>query len=367
MEGGAPPGVPARVPYRPLRRLRAWAFDAGLFALVYASALTFVPLFGVAGALARSAPGSSAYHLSLPLRIPGLAAYGPDVPAHPGAALLVVIFVVLFGAYHALFEGTLGTTPGQSRENLAPRPVGRVGKIGLRRAFLRAAARPLDGLLFGAAGALVALASGGRRIGDLIGGTVLDDARNHMPLARASSRPDGPEADTAAVARAKRAAGERGERELRHALAPMASEGCAVFFGVDHRAFGDVDALVVCPAGVFVLDAKSHRGTITHDAATGALLRDGEPFPEDVRLSLLRQARHVEATLFAGRPGPLYALMCFTRASLGGQEAGAPPDAVTLDSLPRLLRAATPRLDGPTIDSLARGVEDAYGALRHAA
>jgi hypothetical protein len=42
---------------------------------------------------------------------------------------------------------------------------------------------------------------------------------------------------------------------------------------------GNIDHILVGPKGVFTLEVKSHRGTVTFD--NGSLLRDGQPFEKD--------------------------------------------------------------------------------------
>lgn len=375
------PGPTDRLPYRPRRRLRAWAADAAVLGVPFVALLTFTPFGAVPAALSDPEAGGLAGLISLPFSLPGYLVFGHDAArAWAGPAFAICAYLGLLALYNALFEGLLGSTPGQRAHGLAPRPVARpaaperaggqhevAGRIGMRRAFLRALARPVDGLLFGSVGAVVALTHGGRRLGDLLAGTVLDEAPVRPPAA--GGRP-GPETapNLGPIEAAKRRAGEAGERALRETFAPMVLEGCVLFFGLAHRAFGDVDLLLISPHGLFVVDAKSHRGLVTEDSETGAILRDGAPFPEDVRRSLARQADHVGACLLgpaarrnADAP-PLYALLCFTRATLGEPQ---PPDAYSLGELQRLVRAAPRRLSAASIEDLARKTEAAYGQGRY--
>jgi hypothetical protein len=372
------PGPADRVPYRPRRRLRAWAADAAVLGVPFVGLLTFTPFGEVPSALSDPEVGGLARLISLPFSLPGHLVFGHDAArASAGPAFAICTYLCLLAFYNALFEGSRGSTPGQRAQDLAPRSVPRRagpfgaggqhevnGRIGMRRAILRALARPVDGLLFGSVGAAVALTHGGRRLGDLLAGTVLDEAPT------AAARPDpatAPYLDP--IEAAKRRAGEGGERAVREAFAPMVLEGCVLFFGLAHRAFGDVDLLLICPQGLFVVDAKSHRGLVTEDPETGAILRDGAPFPEDVRRSLARQADHVGACLLGPQASrktdapPLYALLCFTRATLGDPP---PPDAYSLGELPRLVRAAPRRLSADSVEILARRAEAAYGQGRYA-
>lgn len=365
--------MPGPVPYRPLRRLKAWAADAGACVVITTVLLLITP----AGSLASRAGGPSEGSLfSTVLSLPGLLAYGPEAaPSTAGFAFCVVLLSCVGILYHALFEGIVGQTPGQRRQGLAPRPLvagdggpvasGGRRPLGIKRAAWRAAARPLDGMVFGAVGALVARRCGGARLGDLQAGTLLDDAGARPGTLR--ERP--PRTGSDPAAEAKRRAGEQGEAALRAAFTPLAHRGCVLFFGLEHRHFGDIDLLLISRAGVFVIDAKSHKGVITQSRLTGALLRDGAPFPEDVRAKLSRQADHVGRVLFGHRSaGPLSAVLCFTRATLGGAgPAGsrAPDDAYSLAELPALILGQPNRLTPQRVRALAADVGAAYSARRY--
>jgi hypothetical protein len=103
-------------------------------------------------------------------------------PAALGAtlqtALAPALWVLLSVLYHGLAEHLFGNTPGQYRHGLLVARREDRGRPTLSAAVLRAAARPVDGLLFGLFGLLVSrLAGDGRRLGDLLAGTlVLDTA-----------------------------------------------------------------------------------------------------------------------------------------------------------------------------------------------
>lgn len=156
---------------------------------------------------------------------------------------------------------------------------------------------------------------------------------------------------------------------MREAFVPFLANGWRMFFNVEHPAFGDIDMLLLCPAGVFVIDAKSHRGTVSQDPQTGTLLRDEAPFEKDFRRQLGRQADHVRAVLgsaLGGASDPrtvVQTMICFTRARLVAEGPERPRGAFSLGELPRLLAwtsAQSPVFGPEEISSLAGHVRRAY-------
>ncbi|MCL6577064.1 nuclease-related domain-containing protein [Kyrpidia sp.] len=59
---------------------------------------------------------------------------------------------------------------------------------------------------------------------------------------------------------------------------------------------GNIDHIAVGPAGIFVIESKSHRGKITV-TPDGNLLRDGRPFEKNVVNQVWRQTMWLKETL----------------------------------------------------------------------
>ncbi len=85
------------------------------------------------------------------------------------------------------------------------------------------------------------------------------------------------------------------------------------------RGHGNIDHLVVCPAGVFVVDAKDIRGRVKVSAplfGAAKLLVDGRDRSKLID-GLDRQVTAVRAALPAGEEQvPVHGVLCFTRAEL---------------------------------------------------
>jgi hypothetical protein len=150
------------------------------------------------------------------------------------------------------------------------------------------------------------------------------------------------------------------------ALASLVADGYYLFRGVEDRSFGDVDHLLVGPAGHFVVEVKSHRGTVTRDPTTGELLRDGLPFERDFYEQVARQTEHLASPL--GRAYPIYWTICFTRASLVLDARGdAPHGTCTPVFLREIVLGRPAVLSAAEVDEAARRVASAYGVRAEAA
>lgn len=264
--------------------------------------------------------------------------------------------------YNALSEGLLGRTLGKTRCGLYVERMEDGERPGLRRAFVRATCGYADWLLFGLVGASAMLwTDRERRLADLAAGTVVVERGKNGTTPKVSGRPK-TRPPLNRVDRAKLAAGLEGERRLRKALAPLAKSrhGFHLFFNVEHRAFGDIDALLVGPPGVFVIDAKSHKGTVTADRHTGALLRDGSPFEKNFLAQMNKQAGHVRGTLPEG--APVFWLLCFTRARISANGDGPPAGVCPLSDLVPIFSSARPVLSEGEAAEIAGRIERSYGA-----
>lgn len=73
--------------------------------------------------------------------------------------------------------------------------------------------------------------------------------------------------------------GAQGEERVGAALESLRAKGWYVFHDLPLPSVGNIDHLVIGPAGVFVVETKSHRGRIT--AQGNQLLRNGKPLEKD--------------------------------------------------------------------------------------
>ena len=264
--------------------------------------------------------------------------------------------------YYALQEGFLGgRTLGKRLAGVRVVKAEGGGPIGLGRAVVRSLMRLVDGLPFlYLLGWFVAVCSEeGRRLGDFVAGTAVVDVRE--PRTRVSP-PFGPAYGDDAL-EAKYAAGAEGERVVQEALAPLVGMGCFVFSCLPHRAFGDVDNLVVGPTGIWVVETKAHRGQVSVDGHTGALLRDGEPFEKDFYEQVQKQADHVWREVSDRRGDqPVRWTICFTRARIvPGRDGGWPTGVSVPEELPGLLSSGPILYQAGEVSRIARDVERTYG------
>ncbi len=351
-------------PYATGRRLGAWLLDTILVGLATAAVFH---LFSddIVRALVR-ADGPLVLLRAL-LALPAAVVYGEAAlaPAALGAtlqtALAPALWVVLSVLYHGLAEHLFGNTPGQYRHGLLVARREDRDRPSLSAAILRAAARPVDGLLFGLFGLLVSrLAGDGRRLGDLLAGTLVLDtaeairvlptmdlavARTRREIRAKNRRPPGPlrleppprreppwENPGPGAAHSGPElldARERAERQalaaLKEAAAPMVQKGWRVFFDASHPEVGAIPCVLISAACVALLRPAPHRGTVTAEPSTGRLLLDGAPLREDLQERAASQAAHVRNTLFAEGRGRVIPHVCLTRARIGHGERNALP------------------------------------------
>jgi uncharacterized RDD family membrane protein YckC len=349
-ENRADPG-----PYATGRRLGAWLLDTVLVGLATAAVFH---LFSddIVRALVR-ADGPFVLLRAL-LALPAALVYGGAAlaPAALGAtlqtALAPALWVVLSVFYHGLAEHLFGKTLGQYRHGPLVARRGDRGRPTLSAAILRAAARPVDGLVFGLFGLLVSrLAGDGRRFGDLLAGTLVLDAAEAirvlptMDLAVARTRREirakdrcpprplrfepprreppweNPGPGAAHAGPELLDAREHAERQalaaLKEAAASMVQRGWRVFFDAFHPEVGGIPCVLISPACVALLRPAPYRGTVTAEPSTGRLLLDGAPLSEDLQERAAAQAAHVRNTLFAEGRGRVIPHVCLTRARIG--------------------------------------------------
>ena len=280
--------------------------------------------------------------------------------------------------YYALQEGFFGgRTLGKRLTGIRVVRIGGGAPVGIWRATLRSVMRFVDGLpLLYLLGWFVAVCSEDRRrLGDLLAGTAVVDVYGRVapshpepgPLTVPAHQPMAEE--DAEALRRRKAAGEEGERVVRGRLFSLIGSGCHLFSGIYDRSFGDVDNLVVAPTGVWVIEAKSHRGEVSRDPHTGGLLRNGEPFEKDFHRQVERQVEHVRKALSGcGGPRTVRWLICFSRARLAADSDGMwPLGACGPEDLVEVVSAAPLVYRSEEVARIARDVERAYGVRPWAA
>ena len=348
------------------RRLEAWAVDSAVLGSAWASIWLLVSASetsnqGPIGGFAETFVTSLAAVLAdsaLSAPVPGWAL---------SAVLVIACWPLLAVPYYAFAEGVYGATAGKRLLGLSVSTHPGAQKPGVRRALVRALLRPVDALLFGLVGFVAARNAGdGRRLGDLAAGTIV----------RTAGVPTDAEVEAQKVR-----AGLEAERAARRVLVPLADEGYYVFFNVEHRHFGDMDALVIGPDGITVVEVKGHNGFVTAHAETGELLRDGRPFEKDFHRQLELQAEHIASSLGIYRgPGddpsgpyahtPLQPRLVFTSAEVLPNGRGAfPQHSQTLPVLEEHFRSGRlaaaqgrPLLGAVEARELALRVQEVYGA-----
>lgn len=345
-------------------RLAAWAVDSAILGLAGATVWQLMHAYGPSGGGQISGLAAALVATLAALLVDSL--LPATATGWAGTALLAVAcWPLLAVPYYALSEGLFGATVGKRLLGLSVATRAGARRPGILRALVRALLRPVDALCLGLVGLVVAKSAGdGRRLGDLAAGTVV--------------RPADAPADEEVRAR-KIKVGLDAEREVRAVLSPLADEGRYVFFNVEHPHFGDIDALVIGPDGVAIIEVKGHKGFVSVQAETGELLRDGAPFEKDLLAQVRRQTAHVARTLGIYRgpgddPSGLYAhtpmrpWLVFTRAELVPSGRGDfPAEACTLAVLrdhfySRPSGGASPSLDAWGARALALRVQEAYGA-----
>lgn len=263
-----------------------------------------------------------------------------------GAALVLWVGVSLF--YYTLFDGIFGATPGKATFGLRLR-VEHTGRLpGAELALQRTLAGTLDLLLL-TAFILPLLNPSGRTLGDYISGTVV--LRRTPARQRTGERDRGlSEAD-----RRRFEVGKQAEERVAGTLRSLEAHGYTVFTNIVHPSFGDIDALAIGPGGVFCVEVKGHSGIVTQEPFSGTLLRNGAPFKRDFRKQVHRQVTFLTGYLFKGkRNPPVFAVICFTRASVTANPRGEYPGGVmTLPELGPAIRSAPPLLSLRRIEKVS--------------
>ncbi len=263
----------------------------------------------------------------------------------PFAAALgaIVLWMVTLFAYSTAFEAIFGRTPGGAVAGL------RVVRSGGGRADpVRVVVRNFFRYLFPFL----------RRRADRLAGTEVVPSSG--AVTRPAPAPWPPPRDD--VEEAKRRVGREAEEAVADELYPLVRRGYFLFSNVEHRAFGDIDHVLVGPGGVFVVETKGHRGVVTADETSGELLRDGEPFERNFRAQAERQANHLASALFnSGRPVRYF--ICFARGDVRPNSRGELPAGVcSLRDLRPSIEAIAPVLSPEGARKIVRRMERVYGA-----
>ncbi len=281
------------------------------------------------------------------LILQGLGITEAGVPGEgaPFAAALgaIVLWMVTLFAYTTAFEATLGRTPGGAVAGL------RVVRRGGGRADpVRVVVRNFFRYLFPFL----------RRQADRLAGTEVVPSSG--TATRPAPAPWSPPRDD--VEAAKRRVGREAEEAVADELYPLVRRGYFLFSNVEHRAFGDIDHVLVGPGGVFVVETKGHRGVITADEISGELLRNGEPFEGDFRAQAERQANHLASALFSSGRSVRY-FICFARGDVRPNGRGELPAGVcSLRDLRPSVEASAPILSPEGARKIVRRIERVYGS-----
>ncbi len=164
--------------------------------------------------------------------------------------------------------------------------------------------------------------------------------------------------------------GARGEERVAAVLATL-PPGFAVFHGVDGgpgmrlAARGDIDHIVIGPAGVWVVETKCWDGRVDVDAAAGAVLFEGAPPSRNPVQQAARLTARVAEALARRLPAapPVRALLCFAGSGFaGGLETVGGVTVCGIDRLHETVAAATGAA-GLTEDDRTRIVEILKQAL----
>lgn len=179
-------------------------------------------------------------------------------------------------------------------------------------------------------------------------------AATRVAAARYRIRAD--RADRAAKAWAR---GAEGEVALAEAMAPLAADG---YYHLDDRRFpeskGNLDHLLIGPAGVFVVDAKSWTGAITVQGTT--LLQNGrrrDRHVEGLRSQAVELAAVLADLMGDRRRPPVRAVMCFVK----GDGVSAPTSVervhvLNSSDLVTFVRGMASCLDQRDIDKVMAGL-----------
>ena len=86
------------------------------------------------------------------------------------------------------------------------------------------------------------------------------------------------------------------EREVQKFLRESLTEDYYIFTNV-YTGYGDVDAVVVGPNGIFVIEVKSNSGVVSQDDKNRLIIIDGDPPGKNYRRQVIRNSRIIKKIL----------------------------------------------------------------------
>ena len=161
--------------------------------------------------------------------------------------------------------------------------------------------------------------------------------------------------------RKRNVAGAKGEARVNPILASLAqAHHCYVFANLSERGIGNIDHVLIHPAGLIVVETKSNAGEVVLDDQ-GNLTARGKPFSRDP----FSQAQG-QLDALRGRIGdvPGDYIVCLAAASDLRRAPGAPGSdkLVMLEELADAVSALPQRLSEDQVDRIADDIMGIYGA-----
>lgn len=278
-------------------------------------------------------------------------------PGRASETLVAVCALAILLAYHTLFEGAFGRTPGKLLTGLRVVDRATLGKPSFGQALVRNLLRPVDALFGYILGFVVAEASAYRqRVGDHVAGTLVVDAnfRQHTEEAEGLER--------------RRRTGARAEQRVSYELSKLAAYDGEYYVWDDlyEEKVGNIDHLVVGPGGVTIVETKSHKGVVEVDGH-GPPTVGGKPLERDVlrqvhnqRLALMRRMGLGDAN--PDRMRGFNWLICFARGELSADLApNVRRRLATVREVRGKIRSQPTEASSEQVRSMANAIEKLYG------
>jgi len=123
-----------------------------------------------------------------------------------------------------------------------------------------------------------------------------------------------------------------------------------VFNGVGFYG-GDIDHIVIGPTGIFVVETKSHGGTIA--VRQGRVYRNGAPLERDYLRQVKLESRYVKGRLGADPLCVVQPVLVFARANVRSPRLVHGVQICALKSLPLLITEPAPFLSAERVEQLS--------------